>query len=76
MLSKIAEVVTAIGDFISTVVSFVVDFLKDIFQVIVLVGKTVVHLPEYFSWLPAAAVSIILVIFGVVVIYKITGREG
>lgn len=76
MLSKIAEVVTAIGNFISSVVEFIIEFISDIYSVIKLIGTVIVKLPDYFGWLPVSAVTLILTIFGVVVIYKVTGREG
>lgn len=66
----------SIVDAITTAINFVVDFISDIVYIIELVGKTVLEIPSYFGWLPTAAVGILVTIFGIVVIYKITGREG
>lgn len=75
MLEDIFDVVSKIGDFISTAWDFVMDFLSDTFEMIKLVGDTVAKLPDYVNWLPAEFVAIVVGIFSVVVIYKILGRE-
>lgn len=76
MLQKIGSFLEGIWDAILTVIEFVIDFIKDIIYVVQLVGETVLKIPDYIGWLPTGFVSIILVIFSVVVIYKILGREG
>lgn len=76
MLSGIFDVIKGIGEFISNVVGFILDFIKDIVYIITLLGETIVSIPQYFGWLPAAVVSLILALFAIAVVYKITGREG
>ena len=75
-MKEVLAFLKTIVDAISTVIDFIVDFLSDILYIIELVGKTVLEIPNYFGWLPTAAVGILVTVFGVVVIYKITGREG
>lgn len=75
MLDAIFDVVSKIGEFISTAWDFVIDFLKDTFAMIKLVGDTVASIPDYLSFLPAEIVAVFVSIFSVVVIYKILGRE-
>lgn len=65
-----------IGKIITTVIDFVISFFKDLVYVIELTGKFLSELPSYFSWLPEELLAILLVIFSIVVIYKILGREG
>lgn len=63
-------------DIIIAPIKFLISFIGDIVYVIQLTGNFVVNIPNYFGWLPSAFVSIIVSIFGVVVIYKVLGREG
>ena len=75
-MGEIVAFLKSIVDAITTAINFVVDFISDIVYIIEIVGKTVMEIPSYFGWLPTAAVTLIVTIFGIVVIYKITGREG
>lgn len=63
-------------DGVLAVVDFIISTIQDILYVIQLTGEAVLHLPDYFSWLPAPFVAVLVTIFSVVVIYKILGREG
>lgn len=65
-----------IGDAIVAVIDFVISFFGDIVYLIQLLGKALASLPGYIDWLPAPMVALLLVLIGVVVIYKILGREG
>lgn len=76
MLSGIFDVIKGIGEFISNVVGFILDFIKDIVYIITLLGETIISIPDYFGWLPTAVASLILALFAIAVVYKITGREG
>lgn len=76
MLDSILSAVDNIVEFIDTIWKFVKDFTKDTFEMIKLVGETVAKIPDYFDWLPAEVGVALVALFGVVVIYKILGREG
>lgn len=65
-----------IGDTISSVVSFVISFFEDVVYIVQLTGKMLAQIPSYFSWIPAEFLALIITIFSIIVIYKITGREG
>lgn len=75
-LGDIGSFLEAIGDAILFGVQYLVDFMSDIAYVIRLTGEFVADIPQYFSWLPSQIVAIIVSLFGIVVIYKIIGREG
>ena len=75
MLDTISSAIESIVNFLDTIWQFITDFTSDTFEMIKLVGETVAKIPSYFNWLPAPALAGILTIFGVVVIYKILGRE-
>lgn len=65
-----------IGDAIISVFDFVISFFGDVVYIVQLTGKFLVQIPTYFSWLPAPLLGIVVAVFGIVVIYKIMGREG
>lgn len=74
-MQVIIDFFKGIGDVITSCIDFLIDFIADIVYVIELTGKFVLQIPEYFSWLPAQVLSVIVLIFAVVVIYKVLGRE-
>lgn len=76
MLDSIKEILFNIGNFFTSVYDFFLKLCKDIVFIVKATGKAVSVIPDLFSWLPAPVLSIILVVFGVIVIYKIMGREG
>ena len=65
-----------ISNIITSLVDFVVGMIEDLVYVVKLCGSFVAKIPTLFSWLPASVVAIIVIIFAIVVIYKILGREG
>lgn len=75
-MDVIIDFLTGIGEAIVTAFEFVVSFFSDIVYVIQLTGKFLAQIPIYFSWLPGELLGLLVIIFGVVVIYKILGREG
>lgn len=75
-MRSLIKLLKNIGKIITTIVTFVISFFKDLVYVIELTGKFLAQLPSYFSWLPTELLTILLVIFSIVVIYKILGREG
>lgn len=67
---------TGIGDAIVSAFDFVISFFSDLIYTIQLLGKVVLSIPNYISWLPSPVVTLLLTLFSIVVIYKILGREG
>lgn len=76
MLETIKNFFLGIANVITSLIDFVIGFVEDIVYVVKLVGTFVAKIPSLFSWLPAPAVALIVTVFGVVVIYKVMGREG
>ena len=60
----------------NTIISMLGSFLNDLVYVGELTAKFVARIPSYLAWLPEQIVSVLIVAFGVVVVYKILGREG
>ena len=67
---------TGIADLLGGLVDLVLGFFGDIVYLIRLTAKAVTALPSYLALLPGPATVILMWIFGVVVIYKVLGREG
>lgn len=74
-MQVIIDFFKGVADVVSSCIDFLIGFISDIVYVIELTGKFVLQIPEYFSWLPAPVLSVIVLIFAVVVIYKVLGRE-
>jgi len=65
-----------IGNAIVSAFQFLISLVSDIVYMIQLTGKFLAQIPSYFSWIPAEITALLVVLFSVVVIYKILGREG
>lgn len=76
MLDTIKNVILGIADMFTSVFDFLIGLVEDIVYVIKLCTSFVTKIPAYFAWLPSEAVAIVVVIFSVVVLYKVMGREG
>ncbi len=74
-MTAIINFFSGIVDTIKAVIDFVVGLFEDLVYVIKLLGEFVLEIPNYFSWLPPAALAVILVVFSIVVIYKVLGRS-
>lgn len=66
----------SIFNLISSIVSFIIGFFQDLVYMISLLGKFILSLPSYLSWLPPTFITAVTLIFTIVVIYKVLGREG
>lgn len=76
MLRLLKDFFLGMANMITSLVDIVISFVEDIVYVVKLCTTFVLKIPTLFSWLPSEAIAIIVIIFGVVVVYKIMGREG
>ena len=76
MLKEIFNSITGFFELVFSLVDFVIGFIEDLVYVVKLVGQFVLKIPSYFAWLPSQAVTMVVTVFGIVVVYKILGREG
>lgn len=76
MLTTIKDFLVGIGDAILSLWEFIIGFFEDLVYIIQLTGKFVLNIPSYFAWMPGEIVTLIVMIFSIVVIYKVLGREG
>lgn len=75
-MQAITNFLSGIGDAIIAVFDFVVSFFSDLIYMIQMLGQIAVQLPSYFAWLPSELLAGLTLIFTLVVLYKILGREG
>lgn len=75
-MDAIIKFLQGIIDGVTAALDFLIGFIEDIVYVVKLTGEFVVNIPDYFAWLPAPVLATVVSIFGIVVIYKVTGREG
>lgn len=76
MLETIKNFFLGIANVTTSLIDFVVGFVGDIVYIVKLSGSFVAKIPSLFSWLPRGVIAMIVLIFTVVVIYKVMGREG
>lgn len=69
-------ILEGIGRFALSIGSFVISFFQDVVYLIFTTGRLLVELPGYIFWMPSYFRTYLLFIFGIVVLYKIMGREG
>lgn len=75
-MQAIIDFLAGIWNVVTSLIDFVIGIVEDLVYVIQLTGTFLLQIPVYFAWLPSAYITLIVTIFGVVVIYKILGREG
>lgn len=75
-MQALLDFFSTLGSIITGLVDFVISIIKDIVFVIEVTASVLLRIPQYFSWLPEALLATLTVVFSVVVIYKIIGREG
>lgn len=76
LLATIKNFFLGIANVITSLVDFVIGFVEDLVYVIKLCGRFLAKIPALFAWLPTECLVLIVALFGVVVTYKILGREG
>ena len=75
-MQAVIDFFVGITDVVTSLIDFVVSFVQDIVYVIQLTGAFVLKIPLIFSFMPSEVLGVIVLMFGVVVVYKVLGREG
>lgn len=76
VLQGLTDAFSALIDGINVLIDGIGGFIGDLIYVGELTASFVVRVPSYLSWLPDTVISVFVVGFGIVVTYKILGREG
>lgn len=74
-MQAIIDFFIGVGDFLKSIVTFIIDTISDLVYVVKLIGSMVAQIPSLIGWLPAGCIALLLTLFGVVVVYKILGRD-
>lgn len=61
---------------ITSFIEFGISFWRDLIYMIQLTGRFLANIPTYFAWLPSQYVTTLYILFSIVVVYKVLGREG
>lgn len=56
-------------------IDFIVSMIGDLVYLVGLLGDMLTTLPAFFTWLPAAVGSLLMVTFTVLVVLRILGRS-
>lgn len=75
-MQAILDFLKNIVDTVIFLIDFVIGLIRDIVYLVQLTGKILTSIPSYFSWLPSNLLSLITIVFVVVALYKVLGREG
>lgn len=76
MVDAIIKFFTGIADAIAAGFGFLFSLIGDLVYLVQLTGKFLFQIPLYFSWLPGELLAMLVLIFTIVVLYKVLGREG
>lgn len=76
MLDNIVGLLEGLGAVVVAIGQFIAEFLKDAATTLSLLIASSAYLPTLLGWLPQALLAVIVSTFGVVILYKVFGREG
>lgn len=76
MLDSIFKGIQTIVSFFEAVWTFIVQLFEDIGNLVSLLKDWLTSLPDLLSFLPSSLMALIITGFGIVVLYKVLGREG
>lgn len=65
-----------IGNFIIAIFSYLIEAVMSLAYVFELLTYFTANIPRYFAWLPSELLTLVVLTFGIAVIYKLFGREG
>ena len=74
-MGAIIDFIKSIGEAIIALVEFVIKMIGDLIYVVGLLGELLPVLPNFLTWLPAAVGSLLMVVFGVLVVLRVLGRS-
>lgn len=74
-MQAIVNVLTDIGNFFTKIVGFAVQLIEDLVYAVELLGQVLIKMPDYLIFFPSGISSLIIIGIGVVVVYKVLGRD-
>lgn len=75
-MEDILDMLEGFIDMIMSLVDWVWFLINEVVYLVELLNSILANIGTYLGWMPLTMSSVIVLILGVVVIYKIMGREG
>lgn len=76
MLDGIFKAIQTIVQFIEGLWTFFTQFFEDVVNLVTMLKDWLLALPDLLGFLPSSLVLLVMTGFGIVVLYKVLGREG
>jgi hypothetical protein len=76
MIEWIGNLLQKLADFFTSLWEFLKGMIEDIVTLVKLLKDWLAQIPSLFDWLPSTLLTLVILGIGVVVLYKILGREG
>lgn len=76
MLDGIFKAIQTIVQFIEGLWTFLTQFFEDVVNLVTMLKDWLLALPDLLGFLPSSLVLLVMTGFGIVVLYKVLGREG
>ena len=74
-MSQIIQFMAALMDSLDAIINFVVDYFQDALYFAILTVEMIPALPAFFTWIPGALWNIFFMLFGLVVVLRVLGRN-
>lgn len=74
-MKAILKAIKSIATGFTSLLDFLFGVIEDLVYVVKILGDAILSIPTYLGWLPEVFLTVVITIFGIVVIYKILGRE-
>lgn len=74
-MSTLIQFISGIGDVVFAAFEFLSSLIKDTLYVAQLAAQAVASVPDYLSFFPQEILALIVVLFTLVIIYLILGRQ-
>ena len=75
MLKSIFNAIKTISKSLTKIIEIVFDFVEDLLWLVDQLAEITLGLPQYIGWLPSLAITTITSIIGIVVIFRVLGRD-
>ncbi len=75
-MGAILDFLIGLGGIILAGINFLFGLIKDLLYIVTLLGSLIIRVSDMIGWLPSACITLVGTTFGIVLIYKLLGREG
>lgn len=75
-MQAIVDFLSGIGNAIVSIFDFVIALFRDFITFLKLLTLVPSYLESFLSWIPSEFTVLLLLLFSVVILYKILGRDG